>query len=111
MIGFSVRSESGRCSSSSSRLLGRTAICWSRAWTGSSCDPITIEANTSRIPTKTRPANRTGSTLDLDVHDLLDREEADGHHHRSDAQHDDDHRLLRDPEDRGHQGLAWNPFC
>src|SRR5256885_17056047 len=89
MIGLIVRSPMGRWSSSSSSVRGRTAICCSRACTGSSCWPTSIEANTRRMPRKTRAAKRTGSiVLDLDIHDLLDREEADHHHHAADGEQD-----------------------
>src|SRR5436190_13246162 len=102
MIGLSVRSLSGRCSSSSSRVRGRTAICCRRACTGSSCWPTSIEKNTRTIPAKTRTPKRTGSTrLDLDVHDLLDHEEADDHHHAAHAKQDLPEELR---EERLHEG-------
>src|SRR5438045_6626933 len=89
MIGFRVRSLIGRCSSSSSRVRGRTAICCKRACTGSSCCPTSIDAKTRRMPRKTSAPKTTGSIdLDLDVHDLLDHEEADDHHHAADAEQD-----------------------
>src|SRR5712691_7391770 len=102
MIGFSVRSAMGRCSSSSSRVRARTAICARRACTGSSSCPISIDPATSRTPRNTRPAKRTGSIyLDLDVNDLLHGEEPDEHHHTADAQKDLAEELR---EERLHEG-------
>src|SRR6266571_7355790 len=101
MIGLSVRSESGRCSSSSSRVRARTAIWARRACTGSSSRPMSIDPTTRRMPRNTRPARTTGSIwLDLDVHDLLDREEADDHHHAAHAEQDLPEQLR---EERSHE--------
>src|SRR5207302_1644851 len=82
-IGFSVRSAIGRCSSSSSRVRGRTEICCSRACTGSSCWPTRNEANTRKTPKATTPASTRISTLDLDVRDVSTdlRLDADGGDH------------------------------
>src|SRR6184192_1637910 len=111
-IGFRVRSAIGRCSSSSSRVRGRTEICCSRACTGSSCWPTRNEANTRKTPKATTPARTRISTLDLDVRDLLDREEADEHHDPADDEQDLAnelreerlHELRVDQVERDHDG-------
>src|ERR1700694_824627 len=46
------------------------------------------DANTRKTPNPTTPARMMISTLDLDVRDLLDREEADEHHDRADHEQD-----------------------
>ena len=61
MIGFSVRSESGRCSSSSSRVRGRTAICCRRACTGSSSEPMFIETTMRMTPSMTTRPRAIGA--------------------------------------------------
>src|SRR5438046_1983701 len=111
-IGFRVRSAIGRCSSSSSRVRGRTEICCSRACTGSSCWPTRNDANTRKTPKATTPARTRIYTLDLDVRDLLDREEADEHHDPADDEQDlsDElreerlHELRVDQVERDHDG-------
>src|SRR5258708_12273408 len=101
MIGFRVRSASGGWSSSSSRLRGRTAICCRRACTGSRPEPICVRRIAMMIPTLTMIGRRISTGLDLDVRDLADREEADGHHDRADADEDPAERLS---EERLHEG-------